>query len=578
MRRHACLSCWMIARRIVALTSIAAVSATLGLAQNSDANAYRMPPKAVADLIDASPTPGVSFSPDKSYMIIMDRPSMPPIAELAQPELRLAGTRINPRTNGRSRGRYSIRLTIKDVADGREQIIAGMPDEARIGNVSWSPDGARIAFSITKDNGIELWSADIESATARRLIGPRLNAITGGYAWLADSRTLVCRLVPEGRGTAPPPLSVPTGPVIKENTGGKAPARTYQDLLKNSYDEALFDHYFTSQAATVTLDGTIAPIGKPGVIRSASPAPDGKHILITTIHRPYSYLVPMYRFPHRVEVWNTAGKLVRQIADLPLAEQVPIGFGAVPTGPRSFGWRADSPATLYWVEAQDGGDPRKKVDVRDKLFTLAEPFTDAPVALISLGLRYAGVRWGDDNLALVSERWWRTRKTRTWMVKPAQPAVAASILFDRSYEDRYSDPGSPLLKRTPAGRSVLLIADGGKTLFLSGSGASPEGSRPFLDRLDLATKETERLWQSEPPYYESVVDLLDEQAKRIVTRRESKNEPPNYTIRDLATGKLAPITDFPHPTPQLTGISKQLVQYERGDGVKLSATLYLPPG
>ncbi len=540
---------------------------------------YKMPPKAIADLIDAPPTPGVSVGPSKVWMILSGRPSMPPIAEVSQPELRIGGFRINPRTNGRSRARHSTSLTLKRISDGMERPITELPKDPRIGRVRWAPDGKRIAFTITLDTGIELWVAEVSTGRAKRLTAPRLAAAYGSaFGWSSDSKTLICRFIPPRRGDAPVAPAVPVGPIVQENQKKRAAARTYQDLLKNKHDEALFDHYLTCRVARVTLDGRLSPMGSAGVITRAQPSPDAKYILVETLHKPYSYLVPARRFPRRVEIWDMKGTVVKMVADLPLADEVPIGFGAVPTGPRSFGWRADAGSTLYWTEAQDGGDPKKKAEVRDRVFTLAAPFSRDAVALVSLGLRYGGITWGHQNLALVTESWWRTRTRKTWIVDPSKPGSEPSILWDRSYEDRYNDPGRPMMRRTPRGTSVLMTPRAGNALFLTGRGASPEGDRPFLDRLDLGSRETSRLWRSESPYFESAVDLLDPESRMLMTRRESKTEPPNYFVRKVGTDQIRAITNFPHPQPQLANVYTEMIRYKRADGVDLTATLYLPPG
>ena len=540
---------------------------------------YQMPPKAIADLIDAPTTPRVSIGPNREWLLVMDWPMLTPISEVAQPELRLAGIRINPRTNGPSRSFYYTRLVLKKLSDGSEREIAGLPDDSRIGGIDWSPDGKKVAFRLTRKDGVELWVADVATARAKRLTEACLNAAYGGaFEWLSDSKTLIVRFVLKNRGEAPPAPDVSTGANIRENVGKKTPARTYQDLLANAHDEAMFEHYMAAQVVKVTLDGTVTPIGPSGLISGFDPSPDGKYILVATIHRPYSYVVPIRRFPKRVEIWDLTGKVVRQVADLPLAEEVPVDFAAVPTGPRSFGWRADAAATLHWVEAQDGGDPKVEVEVRDRMYLLSSPFKGDAVPFVSLGLRYGGVLWGNDRLALVSEWWWKTRQTRTWIANPSAPASQPEVLVDRSWEDRYNDPGDPMLTETPAGTHVLLTPDDGKTLFLSGDGASPDGDRPFLDRLDLPTKETMRLWRSEAPYYEYAVDLLDVDRRIVLTRRESIDEPPNFFIRNLQNKDVKQVTHVPHPTPQLIGVQKELIRYERADGVKLTATLYLPPG
>ncbi len=550
-----------------------------GVASAGGRPEYRIPPTAIADLIDALPTPAVNLGPNRQWLLLMQQPSLPPISEISQPELRLAGIRINPRTNGPSRTRHYRSLTLQRVSDGEQRPVLGLPADARVGSVQWSPDGRKIAFTITQDTGVALWVADPATGEARAITEPRLMTAYGRpYHWISDSRTLICRFVSKERGDPPQEPQVPKGPVVQENIGKKAPTRTYQDLLQNPHDEALFEHYLTSRVVQVTLDGTVTPIGSEGIIARATPSPDGKYVLVESIHRPYSYLVPIRRFPERVEIMDRSGKVVRLLADLPLAEQIPVAFGAVPVGPRSFGWRADQPATAYWTEAQDGGDPNTAAEVRDRVYTLSEPFDGDPVELVALGLRYGGLEWGHETLALVSEWWWDNRKTRTWIIDPSAPGSAPKLLFDRSFEDRYNDPGDPVFTDTPQGTSVMLTTDNGNTIFLRGRGASPEGDRPFLDRLDLRTKKSDRLWQSEAPYYEYPVDLLDAEAPAVLTRRESISEPPNYFVRNIATGDLRAVTDFPHPAPQLAEVYKEQIRYQRADGIQLTATIYLPPG
>ncbi len=540
---------------------------------------YQMPPKAIADLVDAPPTPSLLRDPNNQWMLILERPNLIPIEELAQPELRLAGMRINPRTHSPTRISYYTAMKLLNIEQGNEIAIKGLPRDARIRNVRFSPDGKQIAFVITKSNGQDLWVAEVDSARARKLISNSISSVYGSpFAWLCDSKTLICKTVPDDIGSAPEAPTVPTGPVIQETAGREAPARTYQDLLKTPHDEAMFEHFTAAQIIRVTLNGSRQPIGDAGIIRRFQPSPDGRYILAEIVHKPFSYLVPAYRFPYRVEVWDLDGNLVRQIADLPLAEEIPIAFGAVPTGPRSFGWRSDMPATLYWVEAQDGGDPKAEADIRDKIYTLDAPFSADPRQLASLELRYSGITWGNKNLALAYGRRWKDRKMHVWRIDPEAPEAEKVLLFDYSWQDRYNVPGSPLTRRLPNGYSVLLTDKRQKMIYLVGDGASPEGDRPFIDAFRLANSKKTRLWRSEAPYYETPVDLLDVRKLKLLTRRESVSEAPNYFLRKLKRGKISQITRFPHPTPQLKDVQKELIRYERADGVKMTATLYLPPG
>lgn len=538
---------------------------------------YMMPPKAIADLVDAPPTPAVSISPDEQWMLLMQQPGLPPIDEVAAPELRLAGLRINPRTNGPSRAGYYMSLTFKSIADGSERPVTGFSGTPKINNVSWSPDGSRVAFAVTFSDRIELWSAALSDAIAKPVTKLPINAVYGGsYDWMSDSKSFIALTVPSSRGEAPVEVTIPTGPVIQENLGKKAPAMTYQDMLKNPSDEAIFTYFATSQIVHLTLDGNSTQLGKPGIYAQATPSPDGKYLLTEMVHPPFSYTVPVYRFPRLIDVWDSNGKLVHSLCDIPLADQVPTGFSSVRTGPRDHSWRADAPATLYWAEALDGGDARVETDKRDKILMLSAPFTGQPTPLITLALRFEGADWSSDNLAVVYELWWKTRQQHVWAIKPGSPSTEPRLLFNYSSEDRYNDPGSVMTRRSTNGTDIILTGDAGNTIFLAGAGASPEGDRPFVDRYDLSSAETTRLFRSEAPYYERGVRLLGEAQERLLILRESVAEPPNYFIRDLTGSGITQVTSFPHPAPQMIGVQKELIRYKRDDSLDLTATLYLP--
>jgi len=544
---------------------------------STDGLPYRTPSDVLVDLVDASDPPWVSLSPNREIMLLLHVPALPSISELAEEELRLAGYRIKPATNGPSRGWEIADLGVMPIEGGDERSIQGLPEKPRIRNTRWSPDGRRVLFTNTVRDGIELWVADLEEARARRLVGPRLNMAAGiAPRWAPDGRSVLVPLVPADRGSAPEQPRVPTGPTVQENLGRTTPARTYQDLLQNAHDEALFDHYFTSQMARVDLDGGIELLGEPAVYREIDPSPDGRYVLVEFVHQPYSYLVPASRFPRKVQVWDAEGNLVRELADKPLQDSIPIAFGSTETGPRGHRWRHDVPSTLVFVEAQDGGDAGAEAELRDKVFALDAPFAGKPVELAALEQRFGGIYWGDDDLAMVVSWWWPTRSQRAWRVAPGDPDRDPQLVIDHNWEDRYNDPGEPLVVTNEYGREVLQTD--GRYLFMSGDGASEEGDRPFLDRYDLETGDTERLFRSEAPYYEMPMAVLDDRGERILTRRETTDQPPNYVVRDLDDDEATQVTFFEHPTPELRGVQKELIRYEREDGVMLTGTLYTPAG
>ncbi|MCU0393166.1 MAG: prolyl oligopeptidase family serine peptidase [Thermoflexibacter sp.] len=558
----------------ILLVLLFSLASTLIFAQ--DGLNYQKPPKTMEDLINAPASPRVSINDKGTVMLISQFSQYPDIAELAEPELRIAGLRLNPRTNGQSRMTYITGFKLKDVQTGAEREISGLPAKLLASNTSWSPDDSKIAFCHTEGEKILLYLIDVATATAKKLSDTRLNStITSPFSWVSDNKTILFTSIPDGRGSVPDAPKVPSGPIIQENLGKKAPSRTYQDLLKNPYDEALFDYYAISQLNKINIEsGVVEKIGKPTVIQNYSPSPDGKYILYQVRHRPYSYLVTLGFFPMKVDVLDMSGKTVKEITDMPLADNIPIGFNATRAGQRNHAWRADMPSTLFWVEAQDEGDPKKEASIRDKVFVLDTPFDNAPQELYASKLRFGGIIWGNANLALVFENWWTNRKEITTILNPINKTT--NVLFDRSSEDTYNDPGSPETKKNQYGRYVLAVEN--NSLIMTGQGASPEGNRPFVDMLDLTTKKTMRLWRSEGNFLEQPVQFLDFKKRLILTSRESKTDNPNYFIRDLKTKKLTQVTNFPHPYPQMKEVQKQLLKYKRADGVELSATLYLPAG
>ena len=557
-------------RRFV-LLCVALCSAAPAAAQST----YRLPPQAVIDILDAPPPPIASVSPDRQWLLLLEQRSMPTIAEIGRPMLRLAGSRIDPRNNGPHLPSLITGLVLERVASGTPQRIA-TPAGAIIAFPSWSPDAKHIAFAVPGDSAVALWVADVATGQAHPLAVPPLAAADGPPCqWMPDATRLLCLLVPAGRGAPPPAPVIPTGPVVQETSGRPAPVRTYEDLLQDAHDEALFDYYFTAQLALIdATSGAVTPVGAPAVYDRVSPAPGGAYLLVVQTTRPYSYLVPADLFPKRIEVWNLKGDVVRSVASLPLAENVPAR--GVRAGPRALAWQPGTPATLVWAEALDGGDPRRRVAQQDRVVRLAAPFVGDPVDLVRLERRFAGVAWDAQGLALVSEFDRERRWSKTWIVDPRAAGAAPKLLWDRSSEDRYGNPGSPLTVATATGERVLQRA--GDWIYLAGAGASPQGERPFLDRLNLVTRKSERLWRADSVHYEAVVALLDDAGRSVLTRRESRTDPPNYYVRALPGGALRALTAFKDPAPQLTGVQKRLVTYTRADGVPLSGTLYLPPG
>lgn len=583
--------------RPVALVALLSFLSLVALAQGG----YRKPPREVSDVLNAPVTPTAFVSPSRETMLLATGVRYPAIADLAQPMLRLAGLRINPNTVGPHRTQYFVAYTLKRVSDGAETKVM-LPPGAHAGAPIWSPGGKRFAFTNTTPTGIELWTGDAATGRVAKLRGVMVNAVYGDpVQWLPDAQTLLAQTVPTARPKLAPAPGVPTGPNVQESSGKAAPVRTYEDLLKTPYDEDQFEYYATTQLAYVdTTTGKMTNVAQPAIYDTVRPSPDGQFMLAARAHRPFSYLHPVDDFPKEVEVWDKQGRVVHKLASLPLQDEVPID--GVQVGPRRYGWRPTEPATLVWVEALDEGNPKKKVPHRDRVMMLNvarvanKAASDAaPMEVFKTEQRLQGLQWFErGGLALVSDYNRDTRKSRTWIVNADNPSEAPRLVWERNVQDRYNDPGTPLTRVLGNGQRAIWQND--DYIFLVGQGASRSGDRPFLDRFDIKSRETVRMFQSDEKSYETPVTLISDTGFQFITRRETPIEPSNYFIRTVGIGRadnfsgpspkgwdfftpltVKPLTNFPDPSPQLRGIKKQLVTYKRKDGVQCSFTLYLPP-
>jgi dipeptidyl aminopeptidase/acylaminoacyl peptidase len=557
---------------------------------------YRQAPQPIHDILSAAPTPAVVVSPTAEYLLVCDRLQYPAIADLAQPMLRLAGLRINPATNGRHHPPRIVGLSVVEVATGKTRKIAGLPANAYLSMPEWSPDGKQFAFTNATNNGTELWLGAASTASATHVGAIKINSVMGdAVQWMPDGHSLLVQTVPGGRGNPPAESKIPDGPIIQESDGKKGPVRTYEDLLQNAHDEALFDYYATAQLQVVhfrqqgasTHPGeNVSSIGKAAIFSRVTPSPDGQHFLVERIQRPYSYIMPESDFPREIVVWDATGKPEFKVASQPLADHVPIE--GVLTGPRDVDWIAARPATLVWAEALDGGDPKAKVPNRDRLVMLSAPFKDQPTELLKMEQRFipggfgagpggfsrTGIEWGESGIGLVRDYDRDRRWTRTFLINVNHPGQAAKLIWERSVRERYKDPGTPVLRTLANGKHAL--RQQGNAIFLIGAGASPKGEFPFLDFYDLETGKQQRIFQSPDKTFESVVALASDDGSRFITRYETPKDPPNYFLRTAASGEKRALTSFPDPAPQLRDITKRLVTYKRADGVQLSFTLYLP--
>ena len=561
------------------LLSITLIAITI-VASAQKSAIYQKPPKEIMDLVDVSRAPSVLMDDDKSQMVLLYRNAYKSIEELSKEEMRLGGLRIDPKTNIGSRVTYinNVKLKKLDQKEAKIVQVKGLPENPKLTNFKWSPDQSKIALTNTTAEGVELWVLDIESASVSKITEAHLNANIGNVIhWFEDGASLLVKMISKNRK----PLintktAVPTGPTISVNDGKKAQNRTYQDLLKNKNDEHNFEQLAMSEIHKVSLDGSSKKWLRANLYRELTFSPDGNYVMVVTINKPFSYLVPYGRFPSKTTIYTKEGAEVETVLDVPLIEDLPQGFMAVRPGKRNFSWRNDKPSTLTYVMALDEGDPAIKVEYRDEMFELKAPFKSNGKSILKTINRFYNVQWGSDQVAIAYDYWWNSRNTKTYLFNPSDASKAPIVLYDRNYQDRYSDPGGFIMERNDMGSMVLTIAN--NQAFSIGDGYTKDGQFPFVDQLNLKSRKKKRIYQS--AYTDKVEDIsnYDPKKKKLLVRIESPTEYPNYYFRMIGGKQIDQITHFENPFKSLQNVDKEVISYTREDGIELSGTLYLPIG
>ncbi|MBW8243846.1 prolyl oligopeptidase family serine peptidase [Muricauda oceani] len=541
---------------------------------------YQKPSEEILELVNAPLAPSVLITDDGKYMVLLYRDYYKTIAELSETELRLAGLRINPKTNIGSRTNYYNNIIVKEVGNNEGTQVQGLSENPRLANFNWSPDQSKIAFTNTTSNGVEVMVLDLKSAKATAITETNVNAnMRDIINWFKDGESVLVKMLPDDRK----PLintneAVPEGPTISTNDGKKAQNRTYQDLLKNPNDEFNFEQLARSELYKVQMDGTKTKWKDADLYTSISFSPDGEYVMTVTLDKPFSYLVPYYRFPNTTTVYKKDGSKVKTLLEVPLIEDLPKGFMAERTGMRDISWRNDKPATIIYVEALDGGDPENEVDYRDEVFQLEAPFDGKGESILKTKNRFSYIQWGNDDLAIAHDRWWNDRNTKTYLFDPSNPSAGAKIIEDRNYQDVYSDPGNFVTKRNENGSWVLSL-DKNNNAYLIGDGYTEEGQFPFVDKINLENLKKTRLYTSKlEDKLENLIEY-DPKKDQLLVRIESANEYPNYYYKSLIKRRgPVQLTNFENPYKSIQNVHKEVITYKRDDGLELSGTLYLPVG
>ena len=553
----------------------------LGLTAFAQENlSYQKPSKSILDLADYERAPSVSMDTKKEYMLLSYRNTYKTLDDLNQEELRLGGLRINPVTNISSTVTYITNIKLRKIKEKNEIQVSGLPSNPRISNISWSPNDKKIAFSHSTNTGVELWILDVASAKAKKLTEANVNANLGNpFTWFNDNETILVKMLPKNRAALlDAKKDLPTGPIISNATGSKSQNRTYPDMLKNKNDEINFENIITSELYKVQLNGTATLFKNANMYAGESFSPDGNYLMLTTIQKPFSYIVPLSRFPLKSVVYDTNGAEIKTVNEVPLNEIMPKGFMAVRKGKREMSWRNDKPATLSYVVALDEGDQANKVDFRDEVFLWNAPFDGAATSLVKTPQRFSNVIWGNDNTAIISDEWYDTRNTKTYVINPSNPNQAPKVIFDRNSQDVYSDPGNFETRKNQYNKYVLAIEN--DNAYLIGDGFTKNGQFPFISEFNLKTLQPKRLYTSAyKDKKEDVLEIEDFKKGTVLVQIQSKNDYPNYYFRNIKQkNSLTPLTAFKNPFESIKNVSKEVIKYKRKDGVELSGTLYLPVG
>ncbi|RTY74359.1 prolyl oligopeptidase family serine peptidase [Flavobacterium sp. LS1R10] len=541
---------------------------------------YQKPSQSILDLADYERAPSVSMDTKKEYMLLTYRNTYKSLDDLNQEELRLGGLRINPITNISSTVTYVNNLKLRKIKDKNEVQVTGLPTNPRISTIGWSPNDTKISFSHTTASGVELWVIDVASAKATKLTEATVNANIGSpFSWMNDNETILVKMLPKNRAALlDAKKDLPTGPIISNADGVKSQNRTYPDMLKNKNDEINFENIMTSELYKVNLNGTATLFKNAAMYAGESFSPDGNYLMLTTIQKPFSYIVPLSRFPSKSVIYDKAGNEVKVVNEVPLTEIIPKGFMAVRKGKRNMSWRTDKPATLTYAEALDGGDPANKVEFRDEVFLWNAPFNLSATSLVKTPQRYDRIIWGNDTVAIITDEWYDTRNTKTYAINPSNPSQAPKVIFDRNSQDVYSDPGNFETRKNQYNRYVLAIEN--DNAYLIGNGFTKNGQFPFISEFNLKTLQAKRLYTSTyTDKKEDVLEIEDFKKGTVLVQIQSKNKYPNYYLRNIKQkNKLTPITAFKNPFESIKNVSKEVIKYKRKDGVELSGTLYLPVG
>ncbi len=544
-------------------------------------------------------------SPDGQYFIHERSDGPPTMAMFAKPFHRLGGHQIDWRANRERRmtTRSGVGLGITSVATGETVSIAA-PNGARVSSPTWSPDGSRIAYFAHFDDATHVYVADPTNGRSRQVTrSPVLATLMTTFEWTPDSRSIVTVLVPERRGAPPVSPAVPTGPQVRMTTPETNRIRTYPDLLEGPEEAALLEYYARGQLAVVDVQNRrTTNVGRPAMIRSVDVAPDGSQARVSRMDHPFSYIVPVRQFGGTEEIWSLAdGTRLVTLAESAIRDGSPddtTDAGDDDPERRNIAWRPDGQGVSFLQLApREAGDSAGQSDStvsneeqegrsgrsrrKDRVMQLLPPYDSTSAAVIyESGSRLNNVRYSPDGQTLfLTERQGET--THHYAVLLSDPTSKHTIWRGRT--GRFGRGGAPSIatKTLPNGVTTVRVSSDGKSVFLSGTDYSDdpeqEGPTTYVDRIEIETGDKTRVYESDNGgVWERVLEILDDDATRLLVSREGPNDVPDSYVRDVTAGTFTQLTTNTDPTPALTRAQRRRYEVTRADGFKLAVNVTLP--
>ena len=548
---------------------------------HSTADDYQRPSAPLQQVLEQTKMVDTRLARDARHIALLHPQVHPRIHELAQSEKKLAGLRISPDNLAQSRPkkRYQF-ITLINLDNNKRLTI--QQEGANIANVQFSPDSQYLSYIAITPQAVDLYLYQLANGQTRRLNSTPLNAVFGAkYQWQHDSKAIVTTLaIPHDKQA---PLAN-IGPNISLALGEKAPRRTYQDLIKNQQDEQEFKHLTTSQLAIISLDGQRINVGLPQINSHFALSPNDQYLIVKQIHAPYSYIVKYYDFAQQVELFDNDGQHIKTLGHIDSGEFRAAGADSVSEGPRLIHWRPDQPDTIVFVTSLDNGDGEQAAALRDELLNWPAPFTQVPHALLQMPWRINDLDWAEQDRLFVTEKNANKKQVRVSILDLSTlnantvgttQAKSAKLWYQKAERDTYKAPGKLYHDRVQ-GAGLVDITQGKFSHY--GIGATSKGYRPFLKQTQLDSDHTEILWQSASDKLEQVKYVISLSPLKLIIKRENATTPPHLVLIEPDRGTEKLLYQAQNQLAAYKSMTRQLVNYQRADGLPLSGMLYLPAG